>query len=67
MEVRQEDPVERPLEVALLPTSIRYHDTGTLAHPSVRTAPLSHTPQPRVTTQSHARVFCVTLNRKKKV
>ncbi|KAG7253680.1 hypothetical protein CRUP_021031 [Coryphaenoides rupestris] len=34
-EVRQEDPAERPLEVALLPTSIRYHDTGTLAHPSL--------------------------------
>lgn len=32
-EVKQEDRTEEPLEVAVLPTSIRYNDTDTLAHP----------------------------------
>ncbi|KAJ3591400.1 hypothetical protein NHX12_009345 [Muraenolepis orangiensis] len=34
--VKQEDPTEEPVEEeALLPTSIRYNDTDTLAHPSL--------------------------------
>ncbi|CAL8373116.1 unnamed protein product, partial [Gadus morhua 'NCC'] len=34
-EVKQEDPSEAPVEVAVLPTSIRYNDTDNLAHPSL--------------------------------
>ncbi|CAL8361208.1 unnamed protein product [Merluccius merluccius] len=33
--VKQEDQTEEPLEEAVLPTSIRYNDTDTLAHPSL--------------------------------
>ncbi|CAL8335360.1 unnamed protein product [Boreogadus saida] len=38
-EVKQEDPSEAPVEVAVLPTSIRYNDTDNLAHPSVSALP----------------------------
>ena len=61
-EVKQEDPSEAPVEVAVLPTSIRYNDTDNLAHPSVSALPPDtrvhawtrvYTPTPRTPTPQY--------------
>ena len=47
--MKQEDHTEDPVEVAVLPTSIRYNDTDTLAHPSVSAIPTPPDALPSVT------------------
>ena len=59
-EVKQEDPSEAPVEVAVLPTSIRYNDTDNLAHPSVSALPPdtrvhANTPYPNTPVPQHPR------------